>query len=186
MKMYDRLRKTLGEPEKQIVPPDSVFENANAETDENLIALWREDGWCSYGKGLFWTVDPADFADLLKDWRAVPKQAVVFARSAFADLFLLNAGEVFFLNVQANVLMPLGPNVYVFLNSTLAQRGLREPFLDGKLFKAVSKLRGELEHNECYGLFPALPLGGGNAEDPKSYQRVKLREYVQSLAQMHK
>jgi hypothetical protein len=184
MTSYNLFHEALGRPEHQIVPPASFYQSKAAKIDEELVALWREDGWAGYAKGLLWTVNPEDFADLHKDWPVVPRRASVFARSAFGNLFLLDKGEVFLLSIQGNRLMTLGPSVNIFFNSTLLEADLREPFLDEKLFKSVRRRAGDLAADECYGLFPALPLGGDD-EDPKNYRRVKLREYLATLAQLH-
>ncbi len=184
MKAYNGLHAALGKPEKQEFPPDSFFENAGKNFDGNLVELWREDGWARYGGGLFWTVNPQDFTKIVKDWKVVKPDSIVFGRNAFGDLFLLRDEEVFMLTVQHNDLGSLGPDVYIFLNSTLKEKSLKESFLQKKLFEKVCKKLGDLEADECYGLFPALPLGGDD-QDPDAYKRVKLREYLTSLAQMH-
>jgi hypothetical protein len=184
METYKLFHKAVGEPEQQIKPPDAFFKTQTAKIDEDLMLLWQEDGWARYGGGLFWTVDPGDFEDLHEDWSGVPKKAVVFGRNAFGDLFLFNEGEVFLLSTQINQLMSLGPKAHIFLNSTLVEADMRETFLYSKLFKAVRKRLGDLEADECYGLFPAMPAGG-NEEDAKSYKRVKMREYLATVAQLH-
>jgi hypothetical protein len=177
------LHAALGKPEEQTFPSDDFFEKQKKKTDAELLDLWREDGWARYENGLFWTVNPQDFADIIKDWKIVQSGSVVFARNAFGDLFLVRKEEVFVLRVQYNDLGHLGPSVYIFLNSTLKEPDLKESYLEKKLFVKVRKLAGDLATDECYGLFPALPLGGDD-EDPKAYKRVKLREYLASLAQM--
>jgi hypothetical protein len=184
METYKELHKALGKPEKQSIPPESFFKKLPKKSDEDLIKLWKEDGFAAYGGGLFWTVDPYDFKDINKDWKAVKPGSIVFARNAFGDLFLLDGGEVFVLRVGYGELGNLGPSAYIFLNSTLKEKSLKESYLEKKLFEKVRKLAGELEPDECYGLFPALPLGGDD-EDPKAYRRVKLQEYLASLSQMH-
>lgn len=184
MKTYKGLHTALGKPDQQVFPPESFFETQKEKIDDDLITLWRQDGWACYGDGLFWTVNPQDFTEIIKDWKGVKPQSVVFGRNAFGDLFLLRKEEVFMLTVQHNDLGSLGPSVYIFLNSTLKEPSLKESFLQKKLFGKVRKRLGDLEADECYGLFPALPLGGDD-EDPEAYQRVKLREYLSSLAQMH-
>jgi hypothetical protein len=184
METYKGLHDALGKPEQQVFPPESFFEGQKKKTDEDLIKLWREDVWACYGGGLFWTVNPQDFTEIIKDWKVVKPQSVVFGRNAFGELFLLRKEEVFILRIQYNDLGNLGPSAYIFLNSTLKEPSLKESYLEKKLFGKVRKLAGNLEPDECYGLFPALPLGGDD-EDPKAYRRVKLREYLASLAQMH-
>lgn len=184
MEAFKGLHTALGKPEKQEFPPDSFIEKEAENFDENLIELWQADGWACYGDGLFWTVNPKDFTDIVKDWKIVKPKSIVFGRNAFGDLFLLKNEEVFMLSIQQNDLGSLGPDVYIFLNSTLKETSLRESFLQKKLFEKVRKKLGELESDECYGLFPALPLGG-DEDDADAYKHVKLREYLSSLAQMH-
>jgi hypothetical protein len=121
---------------------------------------------------------------LAEDWHIVNPSALVFSRNAFGDLFLLQEGEVFRLAIQWNRLLLIGSSTYIFMNSTIKEPSLQESFLQKKLFKAVHKRLGDLAVDECYGLFPVLPLGGDD-ENPEAYQRVKLREYLQLLAQMH-
>lgn len=184
MELFDGLHTAVGSPETQIELPGSFFDSPEAKVDQDLVALWQEDGLSRYSKGLFWTVDPREFSTLAEDWRIVHPSALVFSRNAFGDLFLLQEGEVFRLAVQWNRLMVIGSSTYIFLNSTIKEPSLHESFLQKKLFKAVHKRLGDLSADECYGLFPALSLGG-NDEDPKAYERVKLREYLKILAQIH-
>ncbi len=184
MELFAGLHEALGKPEIHTEPPKSFFDSPEANVDEDLVALWQEDGWACYSEGLFWTVNPQDFLGLSNDWSIVPPLALVFGKNAFGDLFLLHEGDVFQLSVQWNRLMELGPSPYIFLNSTLKEPSLCESFLQKELFRAVYERLGELAADECYGLFPVLPLGG-NDEDPNAYHRVKLREYLASLAQVH-
>lgn len=184
MELYKELHTTLGKPEQQEFPPESFLKSKAKKVDEDLIALWREDGWASYENGLFWTVNPFDYADVIKDWKIVEPGTLVFGRNAFGDLFLLCKEEIFRLKIQYNHLGNIGTEVYLFLNFLLRQPNLQKSFLQKKLFRKVHKLLGDLQADECYGLFPALPLGG-DEEDPKAYKRVKIREYLSSLAQIH-
>lgn len=178
------LHEALGQPERQVYPTEKFLESQEKKINPELLDLWREDGWASYSDGLFRTFNPEDFDDLIKDWKIVKPQSKVFAGNAFGDLFLFNKDEIFRLTVQDNYLGEIGSGMYIFLNSTLKEPSLKESFLRKKLFTKVRKLAGELDKDECYGLFPALPLGG-DEDDPKAYRRVKLREYLATLAQMH-
>ena len=182
MELFAGLHAALGKPARQVDPPQSFLSSPEAKVDEDLFTLWQEEGWACYGGGLFWTVDPRVFVEIAKDWPVVPPQASVFARNAFGDLLLVKDGEVFRLAIQWGRLMDLGPNAYIFLNSTLKEPSLSESLLQRKLFAKVRKRLGDLDPDECYGLVPALVLGG-NSDDPASYQRVKMREYLALLAQ---
>jgi hypothetical protein len=184
MDLFEGLHKALGKPEMRVEPPESFFAGSEAASDEDLLALWGQDGWARYGHGLFWTVDPRAFSGLSEDWPIVPHEALVFGRSAFGNLYLVCKDEVLRLDVQWNRLAKLGPSTYVFLNSTIKQPRFQKVTLQGELFGLVRERLGDLAADECYGLFPALPLGG-NDEDPTSYRRVKLLEYLALLAQAH-
>lgn len=178
------LHEALGAPEMKVEPPESFFDNPEMARDQELASLWRQDGWARYGHGLFWTVDPREFPDLHKEWPIVPPGALVFARNAFTGIFMLHKDQVLRLDAQWNRVAELGPSAYTFLNSTIKRANFQQTTLERELFEKVRKHAGDLERDECYGLFPALPLGG-NDEDPKGYKRVKLREYLGILAQAH-
>jgi hypothetical protein len=184
MDLYAGLHGKFGKPELQVQPPMSFYEGPEAKVDEDLVALWKSDGWARYRGGLFWTVDPRRFIELPTEWPIVPKDALVFGRDAFGNIYMVNKPNVNRLDIQWNSLGNLGPSAYVFLNATMVQPRYREQTLNAKLFEAVRKSAGDLEADECYGLFPALPLGGSE-EDPSSYRRVKLREYLALVAQAH-
>src|SRR5262245_49580946 len=62
---------------------------------DRLLDLWTDHGFAGYGRGLYWTTDPDEYAPLLALWPRIPKTAHVIGRDAFADLFYLQDGEVF-------------------------------------------------------------------------------------------
>lgn len=183
MELYDDFHKALGKPEEQVLPDEAFLKSELGQADESLHELWKTDGWARYSKGLFWTVDPRKFTDVPKQWPIVPADAIFFARNAFADLYFLSEGNSRCLNSQWGRVLDLGPDPAIFLTSGLLPRN-RGDILSDKLFKAVHKRLGTLEVDECYGLFPALPLGG-NEEDSEAYKRVKLQAYLNILAQAH-
>lgn len=183
MGLYDELHKSLGTPKNQVLPDATFLKSKLARADESLLELWKTDGWARYGDGLFWTVDPRQFTGIAKQWNVVPSDAIFFARNAFADLYFLSDGNSQCLDVQWGRVLDLGPDPAIFLTFGLKPRN-RGDLLNDKLFKAVHKRLGTLEVDECYGLFPALQLGGNEA-DPAAYKRVKSQEYLSILAQSH-
>jgi hypothetical protein len=184
MDEFEVFHKAMGEPEMRVEPLESFFDDPAMTIDEDLVSLWRQDGWARYARGLFWTVDPREFAALHEDWQIVPEGALIFARSAFTDLFLFHDDHIFRFDPQYNRFSRRGSSTSIFLNHTVGKRDFQKLILGGDIFPEVHKRLGDLAVDECYGLFPALPLGG-NVEDPKGYQRVKLREYLAILAQTH-
>lgn len=184
MDLYSGLHKSLGRPTRQSRPDASFFREPVAKADEELADLWREDGWSAYADGAFWTVDPRSYADIRETWPILPEGALVFSRNAFGDLYFMSSGNVWRLDIQNGRTLDLGPSAYIFLNSTLKEKSLKDSLLRVDLFKKVSKRVGGLQSGECYGLFPALPLGG-DEDDPDSYRKAGLREYLNIVAQLH-
>jgi hypothetical protein len=148
-----------------------------------LIDHWKEQGWCGYVKGLLWLVNPQDFEDAVEDWVAEQdRPAVVFARTAFGDLFVWANNQVYFLSVHHGWFEDITDDMEIFFNGILCDKQYLDKGLRGKLFrKALPKL-GAPEPDECYAFVPALALGG--SEDAGSLQRVKLREHLAVLAQL--
>lgn len=147
-----------------------------------LVELWRAHGWAGYGGGIFWTTNPEDFADLLPDWD-VPAGGIVIGRGAFADLFVLDAGQVFRLDPHQGDYILVAMNLDLFFEACVTDPEFRQSYMFGDLFEDVKKRQGPLKHDECYGFFPALAMGG--TADAESARRVKLHEHLVLLAQLH-
>ena len=63
-----------------------------------LLKLWQTQGWGSYMDGLYWTVNPADYEDVLVLWvqgtpHAQETNNHVIARTAFGDLYIWNTNK---------------------------------------------------------------------------------------------
>jgi hypothetical protein len=73
------------------VPAESI-DRWRGRLPDQLLTYWREEGWCGYGNGLFWTVDPEEYEDLVHEWLAdIPFEKIdtfhVIGRTAFGMLF---------------------------------------------------------------------------------------------------
>ncbi|KPB55258.1 Uncharacterized protein AC511_3969 [Pseudomonas coronafaciens pv. oryzae] len=78
--------------ERQLVPAPSIARYTN-KLPEQLLNYWEDFGWCGYPEGLFWTVNPQDYENLLNTWLAgieafKSDNYHVIARSAFGELYL--------------------------------------------------------------------------------------------------
>lgn len=184
METFAGLHGALGKPEAGVEPPATFLKTKKATAHPDLEALWTEEGWARYAGGEFWVVDPRPFDELLSEWSTVPKDAIVFARNAFGDLFLFSDGVVVALTIQTGQMNKASRTVELFLNDTLAQPAIRGSLLETALFKKVRKRLGDLEAEECYGLFPPASLGG-DPEDVGAYRKAKLREYFSLVAESH-
>lgn len=147
-----------------------------------LIAEWEESGWCSYGDGLIWLVDPDFLMVSVREWLGKSSHAVPFARSAFGHLFLWDDAGGHMLDPQHGTLAKIVNKIEIVFDYVLCRKEYLEDVLDQKLFVKARKRLGGLEFDECYGFEPAIALGGPGTLD--TLRRVKLREHLSILSQL--
>ncbi len=166
-----KCRKATGESIKQYQGklPDALLED------------WQEAGWCGYGKGLIWIIDPSTLESSLKDWVEESERAIAFARTAFGDIIVWTGKDIYYVDVLYDKYSRIGGDIDVFFDVTLCDKVYINSVLDRKLFLQALKKLGELDHDECYGFEPAISLGGSGTLD--TLRKVKLREYLSILAQ---
>lgn len=168
----------FGEATHHVEVPAESIEKWRGKLPEQLLTYWREEGWCGYADGLFWTVNPDDYEDIVDEWlEDSPLEQIdafhVIARSAFGHLYLW--GE----KTGSSVTISSGIHSIICLASNL-KRKLDDPDFDARLFfsskslehveyddefgtplfkRALAKL-GPLGPDEMYGFEPAVVLGG--------------------------
>lgn len=154
------------------------IKNWHQRLPNQLLKYWQEEGWCGYANGLFWTVNPDDYEDLVDEWLddTQIEQFDVFhaiARSAFGTLYLW--GE----KTGSSVVIASGINSIISMRSNLIRK-IDDPDFDMRIFfsnksphrcdlkdengeylfeRALAKL-GPLGPDEIYGFEPAIVLGG--------------------------
>ena len=166
-----------------------------------LLGYWEEFGFCGYGEGLFWTVNPAHYEETLELWLKNTslwgqENYYVIAKTAFGRLYVWRdkSGWASKITPHEHTILPRD------IPSTPISREERERFIgifisgmnkksadsydkDEKLlFKKALKKLGKLEHDEMYAFVPALALGG--VADVKNLKKVKLQEQLSILAQL--
>lgn len=190
---YSILLEDIGEPMyRQEVPPSSISRYQGVLPDA-LLQLWAEHGWCGYGEGLFWMVNPQEYDSVVTNWiqgSALEKNDTyyVIARSAFGDLYLWgeNSGPslCIFSNVSRYTYDPverspkaMGRAFQSFLLS------FDRDYLDfNELFNAAKESLGVLGPDEIYGFVPALQLGG--SAKIEHIERVRTIEHLILLSQL--
>lgn len=179
----------------------SYAEKYRGKLPDQLIRYWLEHGWCGYGEGLFWTVDPEDYEDILDAWLddtpLVENDAYyVIARSAFGKLLLWGTKtgqsitiEPFFGGIYPTdghtdlIKNQRADDAIRFFFSVRKKKNL--DFTDANekpLFARALKKFGALAYDEMYGFEPALCIGG----EPKlgNLAKVKIVEHLLILAQL--
>lgn len=174
--------KKHGSPSNCRQAAPAVIKKYQNQLPALLIDLWQQQGWCSYGQGLIWLVNPEDFKDLIVDWLGSDKKAVVFARTAFGQMFVWLEEKAQFVDVHYSTIAPITKKIEILFNYTLCQDSYLEKVLDKELFDEVLPKLGPLNYDQCYGFVPALALGGPGTAD--TVQKLKLREHLAILAQL--
>jgi hypothetical protein len=165
-----------------------------------LLQYWREHGFAGYADGLFWTVDPTDYAEVLDRWLDQSPfkgqdDYQVIARTAFGCLFVWGTKSgASLLNAPHGILFP-DPAAGKYVQEGRAEISVQSFFVSmakshadfsdeaGKpLFRRAHKKLGVLQPDEMYGFVPALVLGG--TATLASLEKVTIVEHLSMLAQM--
>jgi hypothetical protein len=158
-----------------------------------LLEYWAGQGWCGYGDGIFWIVNPQEYEGVVASWIEGTKLQErdtyhVIARSAFGDLYLFGEKTGFSLKISS-VLSRYVINNLDFRTEEM-DRHLQGFLLTrevdannyGDLFKPAKKKLGTLRHDEMYGFVPALGFGGPDTLD--KLEKVKAVEHLTLLSQI--
>ncbi|MBW8186310.1 GAD-like domain-containing protein [Shewanella nanhaiensis] len=170
-----------------------------------LLEYWQEYGFCGWGEGIFWTVNPDDYKDILAQWllgtvfeqrevAGIDKYYVI-GRSAFGKLYIWGETSGASLDIVTNFSM-IFPSDQSEKLKTIGEEKLIEKFYSSKrksnmeeqdldknpLFERAMAKLGPLEADEMYGFVPALAIGG--APKLENLQKVKALEHLTFLADL--
>jgi hypothetical protein len=182
--------------------PESSLQKYDRLVPNQLLDYWRQMGLCGFNSGSLWFTDPDEYTELmavLLDGKPTfrPEECIVFARSAFGQLhvwyervgtFYLSVPELELNIGSPGALMLAGKRELKVSAHLLGLQRFEHSTLDivddnaKFLLKRTQKKLGPLAADECYGFFPALPLGGSRRLD--HLQKVKLNEHLMMVAQM--
>lgn len=168
----------FGEATQRTEVPEARIDDWRGRLPDQLIAYWKDEGWCSYANGLFWTVNPDDYEDLVDEWLHDSfleqiDEFHVIARSAFGELFLWGqktGGSVTILCATHSIIC-LSANLQrrmddpdFYLRTFFSNKSIDRCDLDDEsgqpLFERALAALGPLEPDEVYGFEPAIVLGG--------------------------
>ena len=197
--------KGFGPATHSIETSQEVLDFYHDKLPKKLLDYWLEYGFSSWGKGIFWTVNPKDYEEALAYWLrgtefeerqllGVDKYHVI-AIGAFGRMFIWGETSGQSIKINPGYAMILPTNKTEDLNKFCSERCIElffatmskdlvdEKDLDDRLLfeRALEKL-GPLENGEIYGFVPALALGG----EPKleNLQKVKATEHLAFLADL--
>lgn len=163
--------------EAREVPTASFIKYKN-KLPNQLLSYWQRYGWCGYANGLFWTVDPEEWDDVLEAWIGetplMKKDTYhVIACGAFGELYLWgertgasifvrSAWGTIFPRFDENQFLEDGPDfaTQLFFSSKNRKSMDLDDVDDNLLFEHALKKLGPLIHNTVYGFVPALSITG--------------------------
>lgn len=180
------IEKFSGPIDRQEVPISSI-DRYQGKLPNLLLEYRAEHGWCGYGDGIFWLVNPQEYEGVVASWIEGTKfekldNYHIIARSAFGDLYCWGEKTGAYLNITSIL------SRYIVFNSTLGlehmDKQLQNFFLTrnldnddyGGLFKPAKKKIGVLRHDEMYGFVPALTIGGPDTLE--HLEKVKALEHL--------
>lgn len=188
-----RFIEKMGKPvERQEVPPSSI-KRYRGKLPNLLLECWAEHGWCGYGEGILWIVNPQEYEGVTSSWiegTILEKHDSyhLIARSAFGDLYFWGEKTGASLTITSIV------SCYTTHTSTLTEQQMDKRFQNfllsteveyndfDDLFKPAIKKLGPLRHDEMYGFVPALMFGGPDTLD--HLEKVKAVEHLTILSQI--
>ena len=192
-KVFARFIEKIGDPiGRREVPPSSI-ERYRGKLPNLLLEYWTEHGWCGYGEGIFWMVNPQDYEGIVSSWSggAILEQRDTYhliARSAFGDLYFWGEKTGASLTITSIV------SCYTTHTSTLTEEQMDKRLQNfllsteveyndfDNLFKPAKNKLGTLRHDEMYGFVPAFMLGGPDTLD--HLEKVKAVEHLTILSQI--
>jgi hypothetical protein len=192
-KVFPRFVEKFGGAIDRREVPLSSIDRYQGKLPKLLLEYWADHGWCGYGDGIFWIVNPQEYEGVVASWIEGTKLQErdtyhLIARSAFGDLYLFGEKTGFSLKISSVI------SRYVINNLDFRteemDRHLQGFLLTrevdannyGDLFKPAKKKLGTLRNNEMYGFVPALMLGGPDTLD--HLEKVKAVEHLTLLSQI--
>jgi len=192
-KVFSRFLEKFGGAIEQREVLLSSINRYQGKLPKLLLEYWTEHGWCGYGDGIFWIVNPQEYEGVVASWIEGTKLQErdtyhLIARSAFGDLYLFGEKTGFSLKISS-VLSRYVINNLDFRTEEM-DRHLQGFLLTrevdannyGDLFKPAKQKLGTLRNNEMYGFVPALMLGGPDTLD--HLEKVKAVEHLTLLSQI--
>ncbi|MDR0777426.1 MAG: DUF1851 domain-containing protein [Azonexus sp.] len=181
------------------VPPEKI-NKFRGKLPDKLLEYWQEYGWCGYGKGLLWTVDPDEWEDELDAWIGdtdfMEQDAYyVIARSAFGKLILWGerTGQSLKVVTPYGMIYPAfdedefrkrgaDRSVQLFFAATSKESYDETDINEKPLFERALKKLGPLEHDTMYGFVPVLALGG--EPNLENLQKLDAHVHLDILSQV--
>jgi hypothetical protein len=174
-------QQTLGGREACEPANPATLQKHGGWVPEQLLAEWHDWGFCSYGGGLLWLVDPDSLSDVTELWFEEQPAPPCIARTAFGDLLVWDKSEgAIYVDVVYDNKHELGSD-FDRLGDIFSAEEFRQDLLRKALFEEARHRLGALGRDEVYAFEPAPALGGPGTIE--TVHKAKFREYLALMAQ---
>ena len=169
--------------------PTEVLKKYQEQLPEELIELWKEDGFCGYFEGFWWTINPDDFTWLLDEWKWLEVKGIPFLRTACGDVAFMDKNHrgnlyIHLINFTDRKLEYLpgddwGQFTRYYFNETPHDKFNKPSHYD------LKHTHGLVDRSHCYGYRELLdPVDLIPAAD--EMEITPLQEYLQKMAAFQK
>lgn len=183
---FNRFMNEYGPPAEPEKAEPKLLEEYKGVVPDQMIEFWEKFGFASYADGLLWAINPKQLEDVLTEWfpeNPEPPRAVPIVRTALGKVIYWHKDKFHLLDVNHNNRFEAGDNVEIIFDYFLVGEAARRSILQELLFKEALKKFGPLRRDEMYGF--KLPLAMGGNYDLDNMEKMKLREQLSILAQVH-
>ncbi|WP_417503127.1 GAD-like domain-containing protein [Marinobacter sp.] len=188
----------FGEPEK-VNPPDNEYvESYRGILPEALLEYWKRFGFCAFMDGLFWIVDPKDYAEMLENWiersplSGTKENLYVIARSGYGDLYLWGekSGCRYEINAMNGWIIKSDDQEQdqekelqlFFASKSPYSIDIEDEDSDEEMFEPAVEKFGPLAEDEIFGFVPALVAGGNMLFE--NLQKVNMAVHLDLILQL--
>lgn len=164
-----------------------VIDACKGKIPDEIIAIWNEHGFCGYAEGLFWTINPLEYKELLKNIVDSDDDIWPIMRTAFGDIIFvyMSSREAKYqfdvVDLKHHEIEVITFGVDSFIMEYLMHPGRIENTANIEFFDEPLDELGELKSDECYGFEPILALGGD--EDEENIKKFNLKAHLAVLTQ---
>ena len=190
--LFSIFLETFSDPVGHQPVPPATLDHYQGKLPNQLLTYWQDHGWCGYGGGLFWMVNPQEYEDVVASWLAGTRFEThdtyhLIARSAFGELYLWGekTGSVLTITAYASRYIEGASSSTEEERDAKIQGLLMWVMTEGidlDLFDSARETLGTLAPDEMYGFVPALMLGG--PASLANLQRLKADVHLILLSQL--
>lgn len=198
---FELFIEEFGESTSSTMASSETIEKYRGILPNRLLEYWSEFGFTGYKEGLFWIVNPAEFAGAIDSWVGdtpivEEDNYYVIARSAFGDLYLWGQKTGYRYKIKTAIgwiieqdgdedMIKSGDSDFAlsmfFSNLSPANVNFKDEN-NKELFTGAIKKLGAIEHDEAYAFEPSLIAGGKRLLS--NISKVNIHVHLDILAQL--